>query len=38
MSYDGKEYYVSKRYDIVPIVDRVGGGDSFSGEIGRAHV
>ncbi|WP_019207172.1 sugar kinase [Phocaeicola abscessus] len=33
MSYDGKEYYVSKRYDIVPIVDRVGGGDSFSGGI-----
>ena len=31
MIYDGKEFYVSKRYDINPIVDRVGGGDSFSG-------
>lgn len=31
--YDGKEFYVSKRYDINPIVDRVGGGDSFSGGI-----
>ena len=29
--YDGKEFYESKRYDIDPIVDRVGGGDSFSG-------
>ena len=29
--YDGKEFYESKRYDIEPIVDRVGGGDSFSG-------
>ncbi len=25
------EFYESKRYDIEPIVDRVGGGDSFSG-------
>ncbi len=24
-------FYASKRYDIMPIVDRVGGGDSFSG-------
>ena len=31
MIYDGKEFYLSKRYDITPIVDRVGGGDSFSG-------
>ena len=31
MIYDGKEFYESKRYDILPIVDRVGGGDSFSG-------
>ena len=31
MIYDGKEFYESKRYDIDPIVDRVGGGDSFSG-------
>ncbi len=31
MIYDGKDFYVSKRYDINPIVDRVGGGDSFSG-------
>ena len=29
--YDGKEFYQSKRYDINPIIDRVGGGDSFSG-------
>ena len=29
--YDGKEFYESKRYDIDPLVDRVGGGDSFSG-------
>lgn len=29
--YDGKEFYESKRYDIMPIIDRVGGGDSFSG-------
>ena len=28
--YDGKEFYQSKHYDIEPIVDRVGGGDSFS--------
>ena len=33
MIYDGKEFYVSKRYDIDPIIDRVGGGDSFSGGI-----
>lgn len=31
MIYDGKEFYSSKRYDIQPIVDRVGGGDAFSG-------
>lgn len=31
MIYNGKEFYVSKRYDIMPIIDRVGGGDSFSG-------
>lgn len=31
MIYDGKEFYESRRYDILPIVDRVGGGDSFSG-------
>ncbi len=29
--YDGKEFYQSKRYDILPIIDRVGGGDSFAG-------
>lgn len=33
MIYDGKEFYVSRRYDLLPIVDRVGGGDSFSGGI-----
>ena len=29
--YDGKDFYQSKHYDINPIIDRVGGGDSFSG-------
>ena len=29
--YDGKEFYVSRRYAITDIVDRVGGGDSFGG-------
>ena len=28
--YDGTHFYESKRYDIEPIIDRVGGGDSFS--------
>ncbi|MCQ2792475.1 MAG: sugar kinase, partial [Bacilli bacterium] len=30
MLYDGKKFYESKHYDINPIVDRVGSGDSFS--------
>lgn len=29
--YNGKDFYESRHYDIMPIVDRVGGGDSFSG-------
>ncbi|MBQ4110929.1 MAG: sugar kinase [Clostridia bacterium] len=29
--YDGKEFYVSKKYEIKNILDRVGGGDSFAG-------
>lgn len=29
--YNGEDFYESKRYDINPIIDRVGGGDSFSG-------
>ena len=33
MIYNGKEFYTSKHYDIEPIVDRVGGGDSFSAGI-----
>lgn len=33
MIYNGEEFYMSKRYDIEPIVDRVGGGDSFSGGV-----
>lgn len=33
MIYNGKEFYESRRYDINPIIDRVGGGDSFSGGI-----
>ena len=28
---DGKNFYVSKKYEIRDIVDRVGGGDSFAG-------
>lgn len=31
--YNGKEFYESKRYDVNPIIDRIGGGDSFSGGI-----
>ena len=30
MIYNGSEFYVSRRYDIEPIVDRVGSGDSFA--------
>lgn len=33
MIYNGKEFYESRRYDINPIIDRVGGGDAFSGGI-----
>lgn len=33
MIYNGKEFYNSKHYDIDPIVDRVGGGDSFAAGI-----
>lgn len=29
--YDGNKLYMSRRYDITDIVDRVGGGDSFMG-------
>lgn len=28
--YDGITFYESKRYQIMPIIDRVGGGDAFS--------
>lgn len=28
---DGKDFYVSKKYEIHDIIDRVGGGDSFAG-------
>ncbi len=28
--YDGERFYLSRRYDITDIVDRVGGGDSFA--------
>lgn len=31
MIFNGKDFYESKRYDINPIIDRVGGGDAFSG-------
>ncbi len=33
MIYNGEEFYESRRYDINPIIDRVGGGDAFSGGI-----
>jgi 2-dehydro-3-deoxygluconokinase len=29
--YDGKEFRLSRKYEITHIVDRVGGGDSFAG-------
>ncbi|MFW9818310.1 MAG: PfkB family carbohydrate kinase [Candidatus Thorarchaeota archaeon] len=29
--YDGNKIYIGPQYDITPIVDRVGGGDSFMG-------
>lgn len=29
--YNGKDFYESRHYDIDPIIDRVGGGDSFAG-------
>lgn len=29
--YDGKDFHLSRKYAITHIVDRVGGGDSFSG-------
>ena len=32
-SRDSKEFYHSKEYSIHPIVDRVGGGDSFAGGV-----
>lgn len=32
-SRDTKEFYHSKEYSIHPIVDRVGGGDSFAGGV-----
>ena len=28
---DGENFYVSKKYEILDIIDRVGGGDSFAG-------
>ena len=28
--FDGRTFHASRRYDIEPIVDRVGGGDAFS--------
>lgn len=30
MLFDGKRHFVSRSYEINPVVDRVGGGDSFS--------
>lgn len=36
--HDGKDFYLSQKYRITHIVDRVGGGDSFSGGlIGGLH-
>ncbi len=31
--FDGREFYLSREYEIHPIVDRVGGGDAFSGAL-----
>ena len=31
--FDGQTFYTSRRYDLLPVIDRVGGGDSFSGGI-----
>ena len=31
--YDGTRHYLSRRYEISPIVDRVGAGDSFTGAL-----
>ena len=31
--FDGQTFYTSRRYNLLPIIDRVGGGDSFSGGI-----
>jgi 2-dehydro-3-deoxygluconokinase len=31
--YDGAHFYLSREYEIDPIVDRVGGGDAFSGAL-----
>lgn len=31
MLYDGRDFYLSRRYELNPIVDRVGAGDAFSG-------
>ena len=37
--YDGDRFYLSRKYEITHIVDRVGGGDSFSGGlIGGLHL
>lgn len=33
MIYNGEKFYESKHYDVTPIIDRVGDGDSFSGGI-----
>ena len=30
LMYNGESFYESKHYDINPIIDRVGGGDSFA--------
>jgi 2-dehydro-3-deoxygluconokinase len=31
--HNGQDFFVSRRYDITDIVDRVGGGDSFAGAL-----
>lgn len=31
--YDGKNFYAAKKYEISPMVDRVGGGDAFAAGI-----
>lgn len=33
MLYDGRSFYVSRKYHIDPVIDRIGGGDAYSAGI-----